>query len=104
MAKVTQADFYPVLYGGVLGGAAHAISDQLFDQIMPGQTTPIESLGMSLKDIALVYLGIYASKTYAKKAWQKQALEGMSTIAVYKTLYPKFLEPTITEWLAGQEP
>ena len=99
--KVTQKDFYPVLYGGVLGGAAHAVSDHYFDQFMPGQTTPIESLGMSLKDIALVYLGIWASKNHAKKAWQKQSLEGMSTIAVYKTLYPKFLEPTVTKWLAG---
>jgi len=101
MVKVTQKDFYPILYGGVLGGAAHAVSDHYFDQFMPGQTTPIESLGMSLKDIALVYLGVYASKNYAKKAYQKQALEGMAVIAVYKTLYPKFLEPTITDFLAG---
>ena len=101
MAKVTQKDFYPILYGGVLGGAAHAVSDHYIRQFMPGQDTPIESLGMSIKDIALVYLSVYGSKTYAKKAWQKQSLEGAAVIAVYKTLYPKFLEPTVTNWLAG---
>jgi len=99
MAKVTQNDFYPILYGGVLGGAAHAVSDHYIKQLMPGQDTPIESLGMSVKDIALVYLSVYASKTWAKKAWQKQSLEGAAVIAVYKTIYPKFLEPTITSWL-----
>lgn len=99
MAKVTQKDFYPILYGGVLGGGAHAVSDHYLRQWLPD--TPIESLGMSIKDIALVYLGVYASKTYAKKAWMKASLEGMSTIAVYKTLYPKFIEPTIATWLAG---
>lgn len=101
MTKVTQKDFMPVVYAGLLGGAAHAVSDHYFDAFIPGQTTPIEALGMSIKDIALIYLGIYASKNYAKKAWQKQALEGMSIIAVYKTLYPNFLEPTITGFLAG---
>jgi len=97
MAKVTQKDFYPILYGGVLGGGAHAVSDFYLKQWLPTET--IESLGMSVKDIALVYLGVYASKTWAKKAWQKQSLEGMSTIAVYKTLYPKFIEPILDDWL-----
>ena len=103
MIQVTQKDFYPILYGGVLGGAALSVSDHFIDQFIPGQTTPIESLGMSIKDILLVYLGVYASKNHAKKAWQKQALEGMSTIAVYKTLYPTLLEPTIASFLERQE-
>jgi len=102
MVKVTQKDFHPVLYGGVLGGAAHAVADHYIEQFVPGQTTPIEALGMSIKDILLVYLGVWGAKsTYAKKAWQKQSLQGMATIGVYKTLYPQFLEPTITNWLAG---
>ncbi len=101
MAKITFKDFEPILYGGALGGAAHSISDNLFDRFIPGQTTPIEALGMSIKDIALIYLGVYASKNYAKKAWMKQAFEGMSTIAVYKTIYPNFLEPIVNNLLEG---
>jgi len=97
MVQVKQKDFYPVLYGGLLGGAAHSISDSYLVTMLP--TEPIESLGISIKDIALIYLGIYASKNYAKKAWQKQSLEGMAVISVYKTVYPKWLEPTVAGFL-----
>jgi len=93
MVQVKAKDFYPTLYGGLLGGAAHAISDSYLVTMLP--TEPIEALGISIKDIALIYLGVYGSKNYAKKAWQKQSLEGMSVIAVYKTIYPKHLEPMI---------
>ena len=101
MAKkqVGTKDFYPIAYAGLLGGAAHAITDSYLVTMLP--TEVMESIGLSIKDLVLIYLGVYASKNHATKAWQKQALEGMSTIAVYKTLYPKFLEPTITNWLAG---
>lgn len=88
-----------MIYGGVLGGGAHAITDHYLKQWLPD--TPIEALGLSVKDIVLVYLGVHASKNWAKPAWQKQALEGMSVIAVYKTLYPKFIEPMISQWIGG---
>ena len=103
MAKVTQKDFYPIAYAGMLGGAAHFVSDSLLANYLP--TELIESLGVSIKDLALIYLGVYASKNHAKKTWQKQSLEGMSIIAVYKTLYPRFLEPMVhqltQDWFAG---
>jgi len=97
MAKVQTKDFYPVAYAGLLGGAAHAITDSYLKDILP--TDIIESLGLTIKDIGMIYLGVYVSKNYAKKAWQKQAAEGMSIIAVYKTLYPRFLEPTVAGFL-----
>jgi len=93
MVQVKQTDFYPVLYGGLLGGAAHSISDSYLVTMLP--TEEIEALGISIKDIALIYLSIYASKNYAKKAWQKQSLEGMAVISVYKTIYPRHLEPMV---------
>jgi len=103
MAKVSAKDFYPVAYAGMLGGAAHFVSDSFLATVLP--TDLIESLGISIKDIALIYLGVYAEKNHAKKAWQKDACTGMSIIAVYKTLYPKFLEPTVhdltKDWFGG---
>lgn len=97
MAKVTQKDFYPVAYAGLLGGAAHAISDSYLTGVLPDDM--IESLGLTIKDLGLIYLGVHASKNWCKKSWQKQAAEGMSIIAVYKTVYPRFVEPTIAGFL-----
>jgi len=97
MAKVTQKDFYPIAYAGLLGGAAHAITDSYIKDILPDDI--IESLGLTVKDIGMIYLGVHASKNWAKKTWQKQAAEGMSIIAVYKTLYPRFIEPTVAGFL-----
>lgn len=97
MAKVTQKDFYPIAYAGLLGGAAHSISDSYLATILP--TDLIESLGISIKDIALIYLGVYASKTWATKAWQKDAALGMAIISVYKTVYPRWLEPTVSGFM-----
>lgn len=93
MVQVKQKDFYPIAYAGLLGGAAHAVSDSYLKDVLP--TDLIESLGLSIKDIALIYLGVYGSKNWAKESYQKQALEGMSIIAVYKTVYPRWLEPTV---------
>ena len=99
MAKVTQKDFYPIAYAGLLGGAAHAITDSYIAGILPDDM--IESLGLTVKDLGMIYLGVHASKNWCKKTWQKQAAEGMSIIAVYKTLYPRFLEPTVAGFLKG---
>ena len=93
MVQVKQKDFYPIAYAGLLGGAAHALSDSYLKDVLP--TDLIESLGLSIKDIALIYLGVYGSKNWAKESYQKQALEGMAIIAVYKTVYPRWLEPTV---------
>lgn len=97
MAKVTQKDFYPVAYAGLLGGAAHAVTDSYLKDILPDDI--IESLGLTVKDLGLIYLGVHAEKNWAKKSWQKQAAQGMSIIAVYKTLYPRFIEPTVAGFL-----
>lgn len=97
MVAVTQKDFYPIAYAGLLGGAAHAITDSYLKDILPDDL--IESLGLTFKDIGLIYLGVHASKNWAKKPWQKDAANGMSIIAVYKTLYPRFLEPTVAGFL-----
>jgi len=97
MAKVTQKDFYPIAYAGLLGGAAVSISDQILTGIVPDGV--VESLGLTFKDIVTIYGGVWLSKNHAKKAWQKQAAEGMSIIAVYKTLYPRFLEPTVAGFM-----
>jgi len=97
MTQVTQKDFYPIAYAGLLGGAAHAITDSYLKDVLP--TDIIESLGLTVKDIGMIYLGVYASKNWATKDWQKQAAQGMSIIAVYKTLYPRFLEPTVAGFL-----
>jgi len=97
MIQVTQKDFYPVAYAGLLGGAAHAITDSYLKDVLP--TDIIESLGLTVKDIGMIYLGVYASKNWANKPWQKDACTGMSVIAVYKTLYPRFLEPTVAGFL-----
>jgi len=97
MANVTQKDFYGVAYAGLLGGAAHAISDSYLTGVLPGDM--IEALGLTIKDLGLIYLGVYAEKNWAKKTWQKQAAQGMSIIAVYKTVYPKFIEPTVAGFL-----
>jgi len=97
MVAVTQKDFYPVAYAGLLGGAAHAITDSYLKDILP--TDMIESLGLTVKDIGMIYLGVHAKKNWAKKDWQKDAALGMSIIAIYKTLYPRFLEPTVAGFL-----
>jgi len=97
VAKVTQKDFHPIAYAGLLGGAAHSITDSYLKDVLPDDI--IESLGLTVKDLGMIYLGVHASKNWAKKAWQKQAAEGMSIIAVYKTLYPRFIEPTVAGFL-----
>ena len=97
MAKVNQKDFYPVAYAGLLGGAAHAITDSYLKDVLPDDV--IESLGLTVKDIGMIYLGVHASKNWCTKPWQKQAAEGMSIIAVYKTLFPRFIEPTVAGFL-----
>ncbi len=97
MTQVTQKDFYPVAYAGLLGGAAHAVTDSYLKDILPDDI--IESLGLTVKDLAMIYLGVHAKKNWAKEPWQKDAALGMSIIAVYKTLYPRFLEPTIAGFL-----
>lgn len=97
MPPVKQADFYPIAYAGLLGGAAHAITDSYLKDVLPDDM--IESLGLTVKDLGMIYLGVHASKNWCKKTWQKQAAEGMSIIAVYKTLYPRFLEPTVAGFL-----
>ncbi len=100
MTSVTQKDFYGVAYAGLLGGAAHAITDSYLAGVIPDDT--IESLGLTMKDLALIYLGVHASKNWAKKPWQKDAAQGMAIIAIYKTLYPRFLEPTVSGFLAKE--
>ena len=97
MVQVKQKDFYPIAYAGLLGGAAHAVTDSYLKDILPDDM--IESLGLTVKDLGMIYLGVHASKNWAKKAWQKQAAEGMSIIAVYKSVYPRWLEPTVAGFL-----
>ncbi len=100
MTQVTPKDFYGVAYAGLLGGAAHAITDSYLAGILPDDI--IESLGLTIKDLGMIYLGVHASKNWAKEPWQKDAAKGMSIIAIYKTLYPRFLEPTIAGFLAKE--
>jgi len=97
MAQLTQKDFHGVAYAGLLGGAAHSISDSVLEGVIPSDI--IESLGLTMKDLAMIYIGVYGAKNYAKKPWQKDAFTGMAIISVYKTLYPRFLEPTIAGFL-----
>ena len=93
MTQVTQKDFYPVAYAGLLGGAAHAVTDSYLKDILPDDI--IESLGLTVKDLGMIYLGVHAKKNWAKTPWQKDAALGMSIISVYKTVYPRWLEPTV---------
>ena len=54
-----------------------------------------EVAGLSMKDIALILIGKYGSER--TKGLLSQSLYGMAVIGVYKTLYPQFIQPLVSQ-------
>lgn len=79
-----------LLVAGLGGGAIHAISDSLLSKFVPAG----EVFGVTFKDIALIFLGKWGSERVGGDL--STALKGMAVIALYKSVYPKFVQPLIS--------
>jgi len=84
-----MVDWRSLLVAGLGGGALSGLAEGFLGKLIP----PGEVFGLTFKDIALILLGAYgADRTTGDLS---TALRGMAVIQLYKTVYPRFVEPMI---------